>query len=926
MSTKRHRKENHPFLLRDLFMVGVKNLVMDSSNTQTSKDINLTNDTLVAGVKAATSVTVSETSELAETHQIAEFIGTDNKIIVESKYAIDELRNNANYVDNNLANFLSRPVRIARLTWTENTPFANNLFPWELFLTNVAVKNKLEHYQLLRCNLHVSFMINGTPFHMGRLMACYTPFGYTYVEQPTTALPRSIMLSQRPKVFIDPMTNATSQLDLPFFFNKNWMNLTPYGNNFINMGVLQLVSLNDLQKVSTTASTELNISVFAWATEVELTMPTTQTVAQSDEYGKKIVSQTASTVARIAHGLSSVPIIGTLARATEIGASAVAGIASLFGFSKPNIVTDTIFMKQKPDGIIASTMGGDTSQKLTFDLKQETTIDPKISGFDPGVDELTVGNIAGRESLITTLLWASTDAADTELGWCDVNPINARSDRSLTTKHAFAASSTTFASLPFKNWTGALVYRVQLVASDFHRGRIRISYEPNGAAFNASSFNTAYSHVIDLDTTRDFEFVINWAQDVSYKNVSDFLVPNSSLPPLLTHGYQQTESNGTIYFSVLNELTSPDTTIDVSINIYIKAGHDFELMNPVGGEVTDNNGWDRIGFQYDTTINPITPPAFAAANISKPSKISIRNSISAIDEEDDEYLLTNAQSDELATDPNAPPIQIILVGDMIKDVRGARELIHNGDPILSFRPLMKRFSLYSYSVQAFNWGTTNSYIFKFIRSMYPARAGYWIEKTVTPQPVISPLDYNRNLLCSYLAQGFMGVRGGMRFKILSENNRFTAKKMSAARYSGTEMVYPNDYEQTVALVFTNATTFIEGTYGDSVLTSAFAGVALTDGTIAGAIEFEIPYYSKYRFQVRAHKDIANNNTIGEFEKDDCGVLNYQFAGKGTIGQLMSGTITSNNDHSSWSLYGGTSEDYNLIWYIGCPILVAIVTV
>jgi hypothetical protein len=128
-------------------------------------------------------------------------------------------------VDSSLANFFERPIQVANLTWTplQVSAFTSILDPWSLFFSNKRVINRINNYALMRANLHVKFMINGNGFYYGRLMADYAPLpGLDSVTDYST-LPQDniVQASQRMKTFIDPSMCCSTELYLPFVYQKD---------------------------------------------------------------------------------------------------------------------------------------------------------------------------------------------------------------------------------------------------------------------------------------------------------------------------------------------------------------------------------------------------------------------------------------------------------------------------------------------------------------------------------------------------------------------------------------------------------------------------------------------------------------------------------------------------------------------------------
>ena len=69
-----------------------------------------------------------------------------------------------------LSEFLSRPVRIADITWLESDTVGtvkSTMFPWGDFFSDPRIKVKLQNFAFLSCDLHVKVVVNASPFYYG---------------------------------------------------------------------------------------------------------------------------------------------------------------------------------------------------------------------------------------------------------------------------------------------------------------------------------------------------------------------------------------------------------------------------------------------------------------------------------------------------------------------------------------------------------------------------------------------------------------------------------------------------------------------------------------------------------------------------------------------------------------------------------------
>jgi hypothetical protein len=373
----------------------------------------------------------------------------------------------------------------------------------------------METFKLLNGTLHIKMLVNGSPFHYGKMfVGCrtsvfdnnQTPLGPTtpdtlfpYVDNAGTArvlYGTRTLYSSRPHVFLDPSTNQPQHISWPFFSPGNYIDLNE-PVTVERMGVLEIWELNQL-KHANGATDGVEITFFAWMSDTKLAGLTAKPVAvqsgvKTSKKGKTtftnsgddehkpngLISAPASTLASYAKHFVNIPYIGPFAKATNIGASAISGIAKIFGYSRPVVLTDTAFYRTQPYGNMANYSGADPLHKLALDPKQELTIDPGTVGLD-GEDQMSFAYLAKKEAWIDTIPWNLPNdplQSQGKIYSIVVHPMvapvfNIQPDGGGL--RGYAQTPLSFVTRPFEFWTGSLRYRFQIVCSQFHRGRLMI--------------------------------------------------------------------------------------------------------------------------------------------------------------------------------------------------------------------------------------------------------------------------------------------------------------------------------------------------------------------------------------------------------------------------------------------------------------------
>lgn len=382
--------------------------------------------------------------------------------------------------------------------------------------------------------------------------------------------------SQRPHIFLNPTVSLGGTLVLPFIWYNNALSIPQA--EWTQMGTISMRTLQTLESANGALS-GTNISVFAWAEDVSLAIPTSANPAgllpqSGDEYTSGTISTPAAVVAGVARNLSMIPVLRPYALASEMLATTTVAIAKAFGYSRPLSVADVTEIRIG-SGRYANTNVPDNSAKLTLDIKQEVTPDSRVVGLD-GTDEMTIRSIVTRESYLSSFSWTVGTSAPTTLWSSLVTP-----SLYLRDAEEYHLTPLCFGSIPFKYWRGSIKYRFQIVSSSFHKGRLKISWDPVLQP-NAET-NVAYTHIVDVSTEKDFTITVGWGSKYPFLEQIPLSAAteryfDNVLPSIPADNFH----NGVISVQVLNELTVPaeGSGGEIQANVFVSAGDDFEVVCP----------------------------------------------------------------------------------------------------------------------------------------------------------------------------------------------------------------------------------------------------------------------------------------------------------------------------------------------------------
>lgn len=531
------------------------------------------------------------------------FLDADPGHVVTVPSGLDDTYLQGHAPDLEIEDFLNRKVKIKSLAYdTSGVILAQTFNPWELYFETAAIKRKIENYAFINCTLELEFRINAAPSYFGCFMASYQPLKHF---TPSLIIPSAdaavtVAYSQRPHLYLALETNCGGTMELPFLYYRNWLTLSSK-EQFTNMGQVTLFPVTSMETTNGEVG-KFDISIYARAVNVKLSNTTQSAVLQSDvvKVPNKVtrkskrkkakssppkdefeepgpISGPASAVADVAAQLASVPMLAPYARATEMVASGIGNFAKLFGFGRTPVLDDPRFMRNTPFGAMADTESGETLDRLVLDTKQGTVIDSRTAGLD-GRDEMSIKSIATRESYLTQFTWAENDVAETKLWDSDVSPEMWRTQAGVNS--STYPTPMAFASVPFRYWRGSINFRFKAVASQYHRGRFQVQWDPRAdrGTINSARIEEVTTTTIDLTEDRDVTINIPFAQHLSYLPLEkDFENENyGNSTTVYPHA-----SNGSLKVSVLNELNTFGSADPITILVMVSMGDDCEFASPV---------------------------------------------------------------------------------------------------------------------------------------------------------------------------------------------------------------------------------------------------------------------------------------------------------------------------------------------------------
>jgi hypothetical protein len=755
--------------------------------------------------------------------------------------------------------YFSRPVRIYQFSWLAgNSVSGIKINPWNLFMEAGGVQSRWERFGYFRGKLHVRFLVNGSPYSYGRLFALYEPLYLSndYDTEGPSGANAKLLRTARHHVLLNPTNSEGADMVLPFFYNMPYASLI--FRDYDLLGQIEFFSLTTLKTINNSPlASNCHISLYAWMEDMEIFGPTTM-LPQSDEY-TGVVSKPASAVASFSKMLSDLPYIGPFARATSMVASGVGAMASLLGYGKPTALEYEV-MQPVAATAMATGVGTDGVHKLTFDPKQELSIDPEIVGIQPD-DQMALSTIFRRWCVVGTLDWTTSQTSGSTVDVWEVRPdtlIGETSGAVYMPPLAHAANGFTF-------WRGSIEYKMIVVTSNFHRGRLLVQYDPidtpTRTPSTVSDYQSTQSHIIDLAQTNELSIRVGMV-GAFWRRVGEGDVFGSTVD---TYTNAERLRNGVIRVAVLTPLTGGDgsTNVDVSIIVYARGGPDmeFSVMNDRIATFTLNSKASIQPVGFDEPLEPQSD--MACCNMPAPQ-------------------------------PSTAEVWTEFGGPVSSD--GRVNVTNIGETVVSLREILKRYCFERVLTTAPAGASAGLLDIVWSLYRYNTNVGPTLVSSVFTVPLGDSVysDPSPTHPIWYYGCGYVGSRGQVRKMFVSHpENGETVLKVSYNNENG-----PNGVSQAL-INDVSSSTGRQAHVNSFYLGNGSTGSALTHSGVNPVLKAEIPQMGPGLFAPT---------------KEDWNVA-------GGIGTYNLHIITKNQNRPvAVDVYSALGEDFTFLYYLGAPVL------
>lgn len=439
---------------------------------------------------------------------------------------------------------LKRAIAIADGDWTNVSTTLTTVDLLEVWRSQTYIANKLKYFMKWRGKPCLRFVVNGNPQSYGRMRA-YVELGPGYcgaadgVSSNDLIAYGPVQQYQAHGLNIDPSVSTDYCLELPWVNSCDWNTTAASGTNCVIK--LKFAIMTALASYIAGTPPSCKIKVYLTMNDVEVA----GIQFQSERVEDSILSMGKT---------SSYSKVGALSTALH-GAGTV---AAMMGYDKPTIVDqNVVIVRDTPS--YAYTRGRDPSRGLHLDPMNAVDSNSGIHSSGDG----QLSDLVRRWGLISDFSWAVGDVTGA-LATVPVSPTYSKYDLASSRDLSHLA----FCSNAFRYWQGKIKYKVEVIASPFHRGTLLISY--NGGSTTITNDQAATNQTmcwsLSLNGTTSIEFEVDYDAEFPW-------LPTRDMPFLPSN-------SGTLRFFESVPITTGGSTSPLQVNVFACAGSDFALARP----------------------------------------------------------------------------------------------------------------------------------------------------------------------------------------------------------------------------------------------------------------------------------------------------------------------------------------------------------
>lgn len=510
---------------------------------------------------------IEESSEVKDTQEVRHIDEPGEMEVMDESTKYEGSAYRVPLGTRSLPPFMEREVRGLTYVLEKDVQFQQSISPLSIIMGSFRMKERLQTFTALNCDIVVRFAITGTKFHYCSFVAhnVYRPLLLDF--QDDRRLPhdlRMLLASQRSPLYFELGDNeVVAELRIPFFWPDAYMQITRF--NVDDYCRVNIESVTPPRCAVDDTSSDPTLTVYVRLDNPKVLGHTPRLFhGVAPEEGKPKPSAMLGRAARMADAMARVP---GLTLPAEIASGVLHGASDLAraaGYSKPINYGGSGYVPF----VASSTACANTDhvgRVLAYDVHQGVALDPNIGPYIMN-EELAIKHLVSMPNLIKTgFIRFETEGAE-------FLKINVTPAIELINGKLALLSSQGLVSSFRKFWHGDMCYRITFKTTGLTGGKVAASYNADGDE-STRDFEVLDSYTLDLKSSHVMEIRVHW---MTYRN---WLYTFKSDLPNVFGSYDNECHNGHLSFWISQRLvgTSPDQTVD----FYVEAWMENEMfMNP----------------------------------------------------------------------------------------------------------------------------------------------------------------------------------------------------------------------------------------------------------------------------------------------------------------------------------------------------------
>lgn len=502
--------------------------------------------------------------------------------------------------DQSIKTFFEKPINVMSgkfsvgdsVSTFYSSPYTLLYSPHDFIKPFTVRSTKLSGFLGFRATSVVRLVVNATRFQQGRYMLAFIPSGGS---SPANAKGQAwniahwnqlIQRTQLPRVEFDLNCDTEVELRIPYVSSANFVPTAAIitdTNYFYATGTFVIFPYKDL--VVGSGSANAYFTMWQHFEDVELIGPATpqsgrmfstktksKKSVSSQEQAENSLGPISSPLTAISRGFSSfaqVPGLSSYAGPAAWVSERLSGCAKIFGFSRPHDSSPSNRVVRAIVPYVGTVDNSDTSLPLSLSASNAVTQAEGFSGTN--LDELDFSNFVTQYAYFKTFSMSTSGGASGDLlaTW-NLNPNHYWDTTTGAGGKIFNHyQPLAFVAQYFSLWRGSIRFRLKVVKTEFHSGRIAVCFNPieSGVTTTALSYsNSDYLHreIIDLRYSSEIEFAVPFISTTPWRSVLG------------------TDNNiGTIGVYTVDPLQSPSSVPStITFLCEVSGGPDFEFAVP----------------------------------------------------------------------------------------------------------------------------------------------------------------------------------------------------------------------------------------------------------------------------------------------------------------------------------------------------------